>query len=783
VTRSASSPDVERRALALFERLFDRPDSNRFRERLLRREPDAVRTRVAALEASATRSAGSIPTLIPGSADLDGAALPPARVGAFRMVERIGRGGMGDVWRAERDDGLYDQQVAIKLIQRHALARAAAAFEDERRFLARLEHPNIARLIDGGVTEDGLPWLATEYVEGAPIDEAAATLSAADRVRLFVKAADAVQFAHSRMVAHADLKPGNILVRPDGRVKLLDFGISGLIDGDARTPVGSGPLTRAFASPERLAGAAPSVADDVFALGKTLALILGGTGDHDLAAIAAKAAAEAPNDRYGSVAELIADLDRWRDRLPVVARSPGWRYRTGRFVARHRAGVAATAAALVLLTGTSLVATANYVRAESTRLRAEQRFGEVRHLSRYMLFGLYDDLARRPGTVAQRVEIARTSSDYLDRLRVAADAPADLRLEAARSYRRLAAIQGLPGVSNLGQPEAAAHSLDKAGALLDAMLAETPENPAALAERGWVHVDRWTLLGESGNSAAENRAARRDFDAALKLDPALKLALLGRIVTQKSRGFELIWTDDKPAAAIPLLKSALAELRRTAWPASLREAALQLEINLLNRIGDATYYAGDVPGSLAPFEEADRLVDRAMASGDESPAWLIQKGENAFNVSGTLQELPGRRGDALAIARAGQASLKQVLGYGPDAAAEKKLLVLYGQEAALLDDAGRHAEALAPSRASVELRRRRLAGSPADPRRMRDLAIGLAPHAELLARSGHRGQACAAASDAVATWAAIRAAGRLGALDARKNLPHSETLRKNFCPS
>ncbi|WP_425228356.1 protein kinase domain-containing protein [Sphingomonas sp.] len=238
-----SPPEVERRALALFERLSGREDNVRLRARLLRYATAPVRARLAALEASAGRAARVLPTLLsdgdhPGD---EAAPPPPARIGAFRLTDHIGRGGMGDVWAGERDDGLYEQKVAMKLIQRRALHRAAAAFDDERRFLARLEHPNIARLIDGGVTADGLPWLMMEYVDGRPIDEAAAGLTDAQRVAVVVKAIDAVQYAHSRMVAHADLKPSNILVDRQGAVKLLDFGIAALIGGDARSTPGSRP--------------------------------------------------------------------------------------------------------------------------------------------------------------------------------------------------------------------------------------------------------------------------------------------------------------------------------------------------------------------------------------------------------------------------------------------------------------------------------------------------------------------------------------------------------------
>ena len=778
---SRSSPDIDRRALALFERLADHIGHTGFRERLLKREPEEVRARVAALEASVTRAAGAIPTIVPGSGDLGGTALPPHRLGAFRIGTHLGRGGMGEVWLGERDDGLYDQKVAIKLIQRRVLARAGAAFDEERRILARLEHPNIARLIDGGVTEDGLPWLAMEYIDGEPLDVACEGKSAAERVMMFIKAADAVQYAHSRMIAHADLKPSNIYVDRGGRVKLLDFGISGLIGASRPTQGESEPVTRDFASPERLSGGGPSVSDDVFALGKTLSLILITAYDPELAAIAAKAHAPLEKDRYGSVAALIGDLDRWRQRLPVLAYPGGWTYRARKFMQRHRTGVAATAAAILLLSGAAILATSNWFRAERNRASAEQRFGQVRQLSHYMLFDLYDQLAREPGTVAKRAQLAQTSADYLTRLQVAPDAPADLRLDVARSFRRLAAIQGLPGVSSLGRPQQAVKSLDRAEALLRPLVAEQPDNEAALAELGWVLADRWSLHADDPTSPSANAKARAAFDKALAIDPKNVSAGLGRITTLRNQGYDLIWATDKPKDAQPVLADALAQLRARSWPAPWRDTARQLEINILNRLGDAHYNAGDTPGSLPAFEEADRLVDAGIAREGATPRWLILKGENAFNISGTLQEIPGQDAKALAVARAAQGPLKQLLRVGPDAAAEKRLLVLYGQEAALLDDTGRVQEALVPSSASVALRRERLANSPGDPQRMRDLAIGVVPYAELLAKAGKRGEACAAAKDAVGMWASIKRAGILGARDANKNVPRAAKLQRDYC--
>lgn len=779
MTATRLSPKIERDALALFERLVDAV-TPRQRARILAGASDAIRARVAALEASLTRGSSALPTLIPGSGELDEAALPPARIGAFRLTERIGRGGMGEVWAGVRHDGLYEQTVAIKLIQRHALARAAAAFDDERRFLAKLEHPNIARLIDGGMTEDGLPWLAMEYVDGRPIDEAAANLPLADRITLFVKAADAVQYAHSRMIAHADLKPSNILVTREGRLKLLDFGIAQLIDETDRPAPAAGALTRAFASPQRLTGNGPSVADDVYALGRILALLLDGQDDRELAAIAAKASAADESARYGSAAELIADCGRWRARLPVAARPPTIRYRAAKFVERHRWGVGATGVALALLSASSLSATVSYLRAEQNRSRAEARFDEVRDLSHFMLFDLYDELAHQPGTVAKRAEIAATGARYLDRLMLARDRRVDLRLDGARSYRRLAAIEGLPGIPNLGRPEAAMAALARAEAILTPLAAERPRDPAVLAEMGWVHADRWTLHADNVDTPTANRAARRWFDAALAIDPALAAARLGKLTADKNAAYDLIWSADKPAEALPLARAALAELRAATWPARDARQVRMLEINLLNRVGDAIYYADDIPGSLVPYREADRLIGQAIAADGAIPQWLILKGEEAFNISGSLGD-SGHEPAALAVADEGVASLQQLLRFGPDAAAEKKLLVLYGQQAALLGTMGRMADGIIPSTASVRLREARLARAPGDPQRLRDLAIGLAPHARLLAKAEHPADACQAASRAVAMWDDIRARGLLGARDARKNLPESETLKKNLC--
>jgi serine/threonine-protein kinase len=195
------------------------------------------------------------------------------RIGPYRVTGEIARGGMGQVLGAERDDGRFQQTVAIKLIRADLASTAGLArFAEERRILARLRHPGIVRILDGGEHEDR-PWLAMDLIDGLPVTEALDKAGAAQSARLdaFEQICEAAQHAHRNLVIHADLKPSNILMGADGVVHLLDFGIARLV-GDLAADAGSAPspLTRGYAAPERTGGAAPTVASDVFSLGMLL---------------------------------------------------------------------------------------------------------------------------------------------------------------------------------------------------------------------------------------------------------------------------------------------------------------------------------------------------------------------------------------------------------------------------------------------------------------------------------------------------------------------------------
>jgi serine/threonine protein kinase len=310
------------------------------------------------------------------------------------------------VFLAERVDGEYQTKVAIKLLRRLDSQDAIARFRDERQILATLEHPGIVRLLDGGSTDSGQPYLVMEYVAGVPISRYCAErrLSLPERLELFNRAAAAVAFAHQRLVVHRDLKPSNILVTREGTPKLLDFGISKLLDSpeglrdnqrEASTRTGMQLLTPEYASPEQVRGQPISTATDVYSLGAVLyelctdakaQPLAGESVDQilraildtdpprpstvapaalaralrgDLDNIILKALHKQPDKRYGSVEQLIEDVERHLDGLPVKARAATLSYRAGKFVRRNLASVAAAGVVL----GTLISATALSLRA------------------------------------------------------------------------------------------------------------------------------------------------------------------------------------------------------------------------------------------------------------------------------------------------------------------------------------------------------------------------------------------------------------------------------------
>ena len=329
---------------------------------------------------------------------------PGLRVGSFCLDRPLARGGMGTVWLAKRADGEFEQTVAIKFLAPHLLHSGGAdRFRREVQTLARLEHPAITRLIDGGSTPGGLPWFATEYVPGVTIDHhcEAAGLSLRARVELVLEVCDAVRYAHQSLVVHQDIKPANLLVDPRGRPKLLDFGLAHWLSRSRAGTTNAQPFgwSPGYASPEQMRGDEATTAVDVYALGALLVRLAtgrapGARASHaededpkrrsrarenpDLRAIASKAMRPDPSQRYGSVQDLALDLRRFLDHVPVEARPKSLRDRLTKFVRRRRGPLlGATLVAGITLAGIAGIARERLeARANARLARQTARFLE-----------------------------------------------------------------------------------------------------------------------------------------------------------------------------------------------------------------------------------------------------------------------------------------------------------------------------------------------------------------------------------------------------------------------
>lgn len=444
------------------------------------------------------------------------------RVGPWQLVSRLGSGGMGDVWLAQRADGAYDQQAAVKLMRdRLGRSTSEARFRLERQILAGLDHPNLARLLDGGITDDGVPYLVMELVRGEPLDAYCRRreLPLPARLQLFRTLCQVVHYAHGQGVIHRDLKPANILVTENSVVKLVDFGIAKQVSAPApETATALRVMTPEFASPEQVSGASITPASDIFSLGVVLYRLLtdespypsAASGGYelikaicdtepvapsrrlprlmrrplkgDLDAVVLKALRKRPEHRYASAELLADDVFRHLEGLPVKARDGAWSYRAGRFVLRHRTAVGATLVAnLVLVAGLGFAAYEAY-EANVQRARAQRHFDDVRQIANVFIFDIEKDLAKLPGSLDVRKRLVSTALTYLKQLAGEAAHEPGLAREIGTAYRQVGDVQGLPFGPNLGDPAGARESYDQARALLEPLVRGRPVDRVAQRE-------------------------------------------------------------------------------------------------------------------------------------------------------------------------------------------------------------------------------------------------------------------------------------------------------------
>ncbi len=451
-------------------------------------------------------------------------------IGSYRLIREIGRGGMSIVFEAARE-GDFAQRVALKISTLAPFSQPLLErFRQERRILAGLEHPHIARLIDGGSTSEGLPYFVTEYCEGEPLDRylARANPSLRAACELFLKICAAVEYAHQNLIVHRDLKPGNVLVDDRGNPKLIDFGIAKLLDlEEAQTQTAIGPGTPSYTAPEQILGRAVTTRTDIYQLGLLLfemltrrraqpveatslaalqraicevelplASSLPGAerlrGDLDV--IIATATQKDPERRYQSVAALADDLRAHLESRPIRARADSPAYRIGRFL--HRNQLASSAVALAVLALLAGVAATTY----QARL-AERRFTQVRGIARALLYDVQGAIQALPASVDAQQVVVQTALTYLNGLSAEAGGDESLQLEIAAGYARTGTIQANVLGSSLEQRAAGQDSYQKALAILAPLNARRPADAAIAGELAAVYAALAEIDVRSGRSA------------------------------------------------------------------------------------------------------------------------------------------------------------------------------------------------------------------------------------------------------------------------------------------
>lgn len=782
-------PELERRAIALFQRLLDVPEAERDAWLDTRVSGDeALRARVDALQ-----SGDRLAKLRTGGAagELDDER-PPERIGAYRLGELIGRGGMGSVYRGERATGDFDHVAAIKLIKPGLLSEALVErFQRERQTLASLSHPHIARLYDGGETEAGSPFIVMEHVEGLPllswVDRHRPTLD--QRRKLFCDICGAVAFAHRNLVVHRDITPSNVLVTEDGTAKLIDFGISRPphLDGkgDASSSggsLGSLSLTPGYAAPERMSSAEVTTAADLYSLGKLLEKLMAAeAGDPELTAIVARATADRPQDRYPTAEALAADVQAWGEGWPVAAVNGGRSYLARKFVSRHRAGVAAAAAVLALLVSALVVTLLANRRAEVARIEAEQRFDQTRTIAKTMLFDAYDEVSKVPGSTRARAMLARTGLSYLDALAADGTAPLDVRTETGLGYVRLAQVTGGGQGSQLGRFQDSNVLLGKGEKILRPLWAARPEDPAM--RRAWA-----TLLIEQAGANLHNNnqialgrrqaiAAQRVLEGITRIDAEAAYRYASAI---QAEGDSHTWDAD-------YLKARPVLLRGEAFIASLPVAmqadpqVTEVRSAVQRLLGESHHKLKEVEAARAALDRAVALNRRLVAAAPDDPTYT-RKLSQALWYRAVVHRSNYRDPLARESIEESVALARRLRERDSSDASGVKMVAIAGEVyAQTLADAGRYRQSYAVTDEVLAAHKRlvELAGDPVGA--LRSMAQALRTGGGNQYNGGDYTGACEKWRAALAVFADLERRGALTELDRKNSLREMQDYHRRSC--
>jgi eukaryotic-like serine/threonine-protein kinase len=632
------------------------------------------------------------------------------RMGAYQIERLLGRGGMGAVYLAHRADGEFAQKVAVKIIGLpFEIDVLRERFRQERQILAGLNHPNITRLLDGGVTGDGQLYLVMEYVDGVPIDQAPGDIEA--KLDLFCDVCAAVKYAHQNLIVHRDLKPSNILVDANGTAKLLDFGSAKLLAGAEVTHSRFNMITFSYASPEQLRGEPATTLSDVYSLGAILYQLMTGEkafgedlvsrlrneesggiplpkpviGDLDL--IVRKALAPAPAERYSSVEQLAEDVRRFRVGDAVLAHAPSFRYRAGKFARRNKPALGAGLLLLVTLISGIVGVLWQYRTAVIERRKAEARAEDLRKLSDSLLSEIDEAIRKLPGSTEAQQLLVSTVLEHLDRTTRDSQDP-QLQLDAANAYIHLGNVQGNIFTEHTGDTQGALASLDKGVSVTTALLKQQPKNAAVKHAFAWARQSRSEVLfgiSRTREAVPEMRTAITAFDDLAAGRDASLDALLDSAAAHTRLGFEL---------GVPY------------WPS-----------------------LSDFPGALAECLKAREIYRRALALAP-TDIRLLQAMVNNHRIVGAIQMQTDPAG-ALPELRAAISGINALHDQAQHVVAIRRMQAgTIGPYAGALTEIGHYREALAVLGQGEIISRELLAADPKNIRAVQDLQAGLSREVE-----------------------------------------------------
>lgn len=623
----------------------------------------------------------------PESTPLPGDLIPGERLGAYEIVREIGRGGMGAVYLAAQVDRQFEKNVAVKVLNRGTdTDEVLWRFKSERPILSRLEHPNIARLIDAGTTSDSRPYFVMEYVDGVGIAEycRAKKLSVAARVKLFTQVCSAVHFSHRNLIIHRNLKPGNVLVTADGEAKVLDFGVAKLL-----SPRGEGTmtltdqqwLTPGYASPEQIQGEPATTATDVYSLGTSLYELLVGESPHrfgtphpletelfeviveqkpprpsslaksfnarfrlrgDLDCILQKALRKEPDRRYSGVSAFMDDLWRYLDNRPVRACPDTFVYRTSKFIRRNKIGAAVGGLVLLALIS-GITATVWQARqANLEKSQADRRFAEVRKLAHTVLFDYHDSIATLPGSTAVRERMVRDAVEYLDNLARDAGNNPELMRELAIAYQKVGQIQGNSYYANLGDTNGGMVSYTKSLEIRQKLLAADPANRDLQDEA----ATSYEGLGDMNFTAGDRESGLQNYARSLELREQLIANAPGNVFYRTAladlykkicdiKGTDVYPSLNQTPEALTDCRKAQ-ELFESLAAADPRNPELKAKVaNVSTHLGTLSRTAGDSAAMMTTQRKAVAMLEELAAAhlDDQNYEWQLLSARNLLRTS------------------------------------------------------------------------------------------------------------------------------------------------------